>query len=400
MKTHAKTKRCFIIISLLIITLQAIAQEESSKILIISPRVGEVVDQTERENYKLFPGMEGFQSAQFFQLAPDSFKAEIKYLDSNDGSEKIKIQYLTQTEIRQVRELIDHFDQIKKGEYTYDREKSDQTPQINFAIQDTIVTLELNDGSSFNGKIMEELPDKIIFHTVSGLEITIPKSMVKKIKALEGKMVEGKYYRLDPNYSRLLFAPTGRPLKKGHGYFSDYYVFFPGISYGFTNYFTLMAGFSFLPGLDLGEQLKYFAPKFGGEINEKLAVSVGALYITVKDVAAGIGFSALTLGERDKSFTLGLGLGYIKEEEKDFEFAKKPILMLGGNIRLSNSVALVSENWFILGEEFRISTQPFSIGVRFFGEHLSGDVALIIIGEVIQEGFPIPWLSFVYNFGN
>ena len=266
--------------------------------------------------------------------------------------------------------------------------------------QDSLVIIEINDGSSFKGSIVNQDETKIYFKTINGIEASIPKSVVKKIKPMEGKIVKGNYQSLDPNYSRLLFGPTARPLKKGEGYFSDYYVLFPGISYGITNNLSLMAGFSLIPGLGFDEQLFYLAPKLGINVNDKFAVAAGALYMNAKDVSAGIGFTVATYGERDKSITLGLGLGYTKESEEDLKFAEHPIIMFGGNARLSNSIALVSENWIITGSDFDISQQPFSIAARFFGEHISVDFGFIIILDVIKEGFPIPWLSFVYNFGN
>lgn len=64
-------------------------------------------------------------------------------------------------------------------------------------------------------------------------------------------------------------------------------------------------------------------------------------------MAAGIAFLVVTFGERDRCFTLGLGLGYTKEEDEDLEFAEHPIIMFDGNARLSNSLALISENWII-----------------------------------------------------
>lgn len=41
--------------------------------------------------------------------------------------------------------------------------------------------------------------------------------------------------------SRLLLFPTGRPLRKDTGYFSDHYLFFPGFSYGVTENISLSA---------------------------------------------------------------------------------------------------------------------------------------------------------------
>lgn len=196
-----------------------------------------------------------------------------------------------------------------------------------------------------------------------------------------------------------MFAPTGRTLRQGEGYFYDYYVFFPGISFGFTNQISIMAGFSVIPGLGLTEQLKYVAPRIGIQTSDEFAASLGALYISTEDVAVGIAFAVGSIGQQDKSFTAGIGLGYTNGEGEESKFAEHPIIMFGGNIRLSNSVALVSENWFLTGKYFDISEQPLGIAVRFFGDRLAADVGVIIIGEILKEGFPIPWLSFVYNFG-
>lgn len=375
-------------------------QDSTLKEIIISTRVGNIIDQEEREKFELFKDVDSFQSAQIYRMSDGGVQIQITYVNPVTGNEEIQKQYLTNNEILQLQEFIDHYEEIKRGEYTYQYQPKSVKAVPNFEIQDSLVTVEINDGSNFKGSIVKQDESKIYFKTINGIEATIPKSIIKKIKPLEGKIVEGTYLRLDPNYSRLLFAPTARPLKKGEGYFSDYFVFFPGISYGLTTNISLMAGFSFLPGASFNEQLKYIAPKIGVSLSEKFAIATGALYIGVEDVAAGIAFLVGTYGERDRCFTLGLGLGYTKEEDEDLKFAEHPILMFGGNARLSNSVALISENWLITGSDFDITQQPFSIGVRFFGDHVSADVALVIILDVIEEGFPIPWLSFIYNFGN
>ena len=114
----------------------------------------------------------------------------------------------------------------------------------------------------------------------------------------------------------------------------------------------------------------------------------------------GMAFVVGTKGSPDKSFTCGIGLGYIAEEGEDVDFAEHPVLLLGGNIRLSESMALVSENWLITGEELGLDQQPLSLALRFLGSKIAVDAGAIIIGEVLKEGFPIPWLSFVYNFGD
>jgi len=264
---------------------------------------------------------------------------------------------------------------------------------------DSLVSISLTDGTTIGGSIVFEDEEYIIIKTLKGLEVKTPKSLISSIKPFRGKLINGKFYRPDPNYSRLLYATTGRPLRRGEGHFSDYYIFFPSVSYGLTNQISVMAGFSIIPGLDFSQQVKYVAPKIGIQSSDEFALSVGAIYFTVDDLAYGIAFVVGTFGEHDKSITTGIGLGYSKEEGRELEFTEHPIIMLGGNIRLTEGVALLSENWLITGRDFNINEQPLSLALRLFGDHLAADLGFIIIGDQIKEGFPIPWLSFTYNFG-
>ena len=266
---------------------------------------------------------------------------------------------------------------------------------------DSLVSVSLKDGTSITGSIVAEDDDSLQIVTPAGLQVTVPRASIVAIRPAKGKVVDGVLQRYDPSYSRLIFAPTGRPLAAGEGYFSDYYVFFPGITYGLTDHVSITGGVSLLPGLGLGEQLVTLAPKVGLRVSDQLAVSAGTLFITVAgEGSVGIVFATGSFGRHDRSLTVGLGYGYTKERGESVDFAQHPIVMFGGNLRLSNSIALVSENWLITGQGAELDEQPFAVALRFFGERIAVDAGAIIIGEVIKHGFPIPWLSFAYHFGN
>jgi len=271
-------------------------------------------------------------------------------------------------------------------------------------VADSLISLELSDGSILRGAIVSEDADTVIFITSAGLKITMPRSTIVSRSVTRGRMVEGRFHRFDPNYTRLLFTPTGRPLRKGEGYFTDYYVYFPGVAYGLTDHLSFMAGISVIPGAGLDNQMLFVAPRYGVELSEQFALSGGFLYMSFGgEFSTGIAFATGSYGLQDKCFTAGIGMGYTYNENeegvKEFEFAKHPILVWGGNIRLSNSISFVSENWIITSEDFDMGFQPFSVALRFFGEHIAVDAGAIIMLEILEEGFPIPWLSFVYNFG-
>ena len=270
--------------------------------------------------------------------------------------------------------------------------------QDEIQIEDNVVVI-LKDGSQMSGRVVHKDTEAITLRNSAGLEIKIPISSIRTIKLVE-KVSETIFSRVDPNYSRLLFAPTGRPLQKGDGYFSDHYIFFPSVAYGLSNNVSLMGGFTIIPGLNLGRQLFYLAPRVGANFSEQFALSTGAIMLTFdRKNTFGITFATGTFGTPDKSATLGIGFLFGKAEGEAVKFAKKPVVMWGGNLRLSNGVALVSENWSVFGEDISIGYLPFTVALRFFSERIAVDAGFVIIGKVIEHGFPIPWLSFVYNFG-
>ena len=91
----------------------------------------------------------------------------------------------------------------------------------------------------------------------------------------------------------------------------------------------------------MDEQILSLAPKVGLYDSGDAALSAGVLYMRAfgpADAAAGMAFVVGTKGSRDKSFTCGLGLGYIAEEDEAVDFAEHPVLLLGGNIRLSETI--------------------------------------------------------------
>ena len=73
---------------------------------------------------------------------------------------------------------------------------------------------------------------------------------------------------------------------------------------------------------------------------------------------------------------------------------------LSGNKKLSRSVRLLTENWFIFpisrpSENLRLH----SLALRLQGESLAVDLGAVYFGfdDKFVE-FPLPWLDFAYNF--
>jgi hypothetical protein len=247
--------------------------------------------------------------------------------------------------------------------------------------------ITLNDGSEVVGRILSEDALRIQFKTNSGIEMTIERGLIKEIKDLEMEEHEGSLRRVDPNQTRLLFSPTARPLKQGNGYFSVYEIFFPMVSYGLTDFFSFSGGFSLIPFAET--QLLYIAPKINIINREEFALSGGVLYMTLTEESAGIAYGVATYGKSSGAVTVGLGWGFVEGD-----FSGNPMLVLGGELQISRSTKLITENWLPPGDNEAI----ISFGIRFFGARLAGDFGLITSTEP-TEGFPFfPWLGFAYNF--
>lgn len=260
---------------------------------------------------------------------------------------------------------------------------------------DSLVKVELTDGSSFVGTITASSAESITLHTTGGADVTIPRGNITKTVPAPGQVVEGKYQRPDPNYSRLLFIPTARALEPGAGYFADYWLFFSFLGVGVGNGFTAAGGISLFPGAD--NQIFYLAPKwtFYRENDRSLAVGVLHFGLTGEtlDRAPGIAYVVGTVGTSHRALSVGLGYGYLGED-----FANDPMLVVGGEFQTSDYLKLLGELWIPPAT----STKLMLAGVRVFGEHVSGDFGFMYAAFSSESSdFPvIPWLGLAYNFGN
>jgi hypothetical protein len=194
--------------------------------------------------------------------------------------------------------------------------------------------------------------------------------------------------------SRLYFAPTGRMLPRGKGYIADYYLFFPAFNYGVTDRVSLGGGFSILPTGKMSNQIYYLTPKFGIKRSQKLNISAGALIIKIPDIdnkspLVSVLYGVGTWGTTERSFTAAFGYGLV-----DGNFADRPMIVLGGEQRLTRRLAFITENWMVPGFDNAL----ISYGLRFLTEKFTTDFAFMnTVGK--EALFPgVPYIDFVFNF--
>jgi hypothetical protein len=260
------------------------------------------------------------------------------------------------------------------------------------------VAVRLKDGSLILGRLIDQATDSVRLMTSAG-RVTLARSAVAEIKAIDPADIHaGAYWTADPNDTRLFFGPTGRTLSSGTGYFSDLYLFLINGAWGVTDRITLGAGTSLFPGTDFfSNNVYYVAPKVAIVRGESFNLAAGALigFAGRANGSAGVYYLAATSGRSDASVTYGLGYSYFNSR-----VSGDATLMLGGTLRVARRVSLMTENYIFTGGGDSGGYWVPIYGVRFIGEHISGDLGFLnFTGRGSQPIFPgIPWLGFAVKF--
>jgi hypothetical protein len=244
--------------------------------------------------------------------------------------------------------------------------------------------LELKDGTRAIGR-----DERFTFRTVSGVVMEVERAMVQALGPVTGEVVNGQFWPADPNPTRLFFAPTGRSLKKGEAYFGVYEILLPFVQYGITDRLSIGGGTPLVFGSN--DVPFWVTPKVQLYQAASTEISLGVLhFFNVGDYNLGIAYGVLTAGSVDSAFTVGAGYAYERSGE-DGDDGGSPLLMVGGERRVSRRFKLVTEN-YVFNDGGLVSG-----GVRFLGERLSVDLGLVSpIG--VGEFFALPILNFVWKF--
>lgn len=267
--------------------------------------------------------------------------------------------------------------------------------------------ITLKDGQELHGVVVRQDSKVVVVELADGDRMEVPARQVKDITAERNAQVRdnGEIWFQDPNRTRYLYAPSGMMLRQGEGYFSQKELFFSSINYGLSDHITVQAG-AVVPAWLLGVSGFNFIAgiKVGTSVGDKLHLAAGAQGLFIPGFGTGVGgtvgfvFGTATYGTADAHLSLGLGKPFTLTNSGG-SLDSSVIGTLSGNIRVSQRVALVTENWLLMSSGVSMGGQlPMlnSLAVRLFGERWAVDLGGI---RVPGLPIPIPWLDFAYNFG-
>lgn len=265
--------------------------------------------------------------------------------------------------------------------------------------------VELTDGMVIIGTVLEKDSISIVLKTPIIQRIEITMSNIKSIFAIdETQMKDGDYWFTNPHASRYLFGPSAFNLKKGEGYYQNTMLALNSFNVGVTDNISVGGGFELIStfgsiATNNFEPILFITPKVCFEVTEDFHAGAGLYYVNTPNIDFGnrngsglaIAYGIGTYGSKDHNITGGLGWGYVQGQ-----FEQKPIITVSGMTRITQKTALVTENWFISNDNYY---SVFSYGVRFFGDNLAVDLALVNNPDIAKEFFiGFPWVSFVVRF--
>lgn len=246
--------------------------------------------------------------------------------------------------------------------------------------------LVLKDGSRIFGVVERETPDEVVLRTQAGAIVTARRAEIASLRLIEGRVERGEFVRGDLHRTRLFFAPTGRSLAPGEVSFGVFQFVAPFVQVGVTERFSIGGGTPLLFGFEDFERPFWVTPKLQVVRTPRAQAAVGLLHVFNFDGdGGGIAYGVGTIGDTENAFTAGAGLMYSDGD-------RNGLLMVGGERRVRSNLKLITENYL-----WRDGHGLLSGGVRFLGERLSADLALV--APLRAERFvAFPVVNFVYVF--
>ncbi len=260
-------------------------------------------------------------------------------------------------------------------------------PRTEAAQPVTTYELTLRDGSRMYGTVEGETEAQVEFRTTGGVLTAVPRRDILSLRKIAGIMREGVFMRDDPNTTRLFFGPTGRALPKGRTYLGVYEFLLPFVQVGVTDRFSMGGGTPLFFSTEDWHRPFWLTPKLQVLDTGRTQVAAGAFLGFGGGDGGGIVYGVMTHeAPSGGSFTAGAGMAYASDG------GHAPVVMAGGEGRLSRNTKIITENYVFKG-----GRGLASVGVRFFGEQLSADLALVVPINA-ESFFAAPVVNFVYMF--
>ena len=253
--------------------------------------------------------------------------------------------------------------------------------------QQPTVVVKMKDGEEYIGQVVRRDSENVVLRTANG-EIHL---IASNIRSIENYQYTGKYKFPNPQDTRYFFGPSGIPIKKGSGYYQNVLLTTNFVNYGITQNISVGGGFEFISTV-MGQPIWFLTPKMGFELSENIHAAGGIIAGFAAEGVATLSYGVFTFGSSESNISLGAGYGLV-----DGEFSAHPAVMVAGTRRVSNSFALLTENYLLPGGDE--GSQYLGIhGIRILSRKNSFDIGAIIIPTIASEIPALPFVGYARAF--
>jgi hypothetical protein len=203
--------------------------------------------------------------------------------------------------------------------------------------------------------------------------------------------------RTNRHGTHYLFGMSAIPLEKGEGFYKNTLVSVNAANYGLTRHLSVGAGvelLSVITGREAGP-VYFVDAKLAADISEVMHVGLNAVYInypfpanlddpqfTERRPGFSIITAAATIGDADHQITFSGGVSNDQDAGR-----VRPAASVSGMARFFPRAALITENWLFFDDPDDYTA--WSVGVRFIGQTVAVDVALVNNKQIREELLPI-----------
>ncbi len=217
------------------------------------------------------------------------------------------------------------------------------------------VRIYTESGASFQGTLLSVSDERIEIADQNGQVVIILRSVIERVWEIDPTLDKRSYYQ-DAAANRLIVMPTGFPMETGEFHIADQEIAAVTMSYGVNRNFSLWGGIS-IPGAIV-------SARFIMGLGKQAALSLGSFagLSWIEFAGLFIPYLVFSAGTPENNFTAGAG-GLFTFTDNGFTI-NAAILCLGGKFVLSDSTALITENWIVWGKMPSYTDSPDS----FFSE--------------------------------
>ncbi len=260
--------------------------------------------------------------------------------------------------------------------------------QIDSLKQEQSVVVKMNNGDEFLGEIIQQDKEIVVIKTING-EFKIIAANVKSIIKNEYK---GVFKFANTNDTRYFFGPSGIPIKKGKGYYQNVLATGNFINGAISKNLSIGGGFEFISTM-LGHPIWFLTPKVAFNVTDKIHIGAGFIMAgSVEMQTATLAYNVITFGSSESNITFGGGAVF-----SNGEFSTSPTIMISATHRVSNSIALLTENYILTGSSDNATV--FGIhGIRIISKKNSFDIGAIVVPDNFDNIPALPYIGYVRVF--